>query len=474
MNALFRHSLGLLAAVVFLNGGCPPSDTSVGATATSGTATSSQTPSSSAASLAGSTTGGGGDGGSGGCAPEPIPQGVPPGWIEYTDWSCKCRFYVPGSKAAMPSPIKWDKCPASPSGIDCQAMVIDWTADKLAVGLDAMTTRNGGTPILGFQKRAFDNSRPYLLKVIAEADGPVRAAMLKMWVKSQAESDPGCVLIQQALQDDKFIFSVLGDDAEGSWAKSGRKGAIGGSIDELHPHVLADYYDAYEDSWACSSSRVFRLTGPFVLKAYNWDMTGESFISSPAKDPEGLTASQLLASGDSFFWTTQQVYVAGINSWNAIDGARPFIRYIGDATRGAGNLGTDGASLVWSYGEGKKPTDENYEHPTRSIMSAPFTTDPAKLAPKRLRSDPSVAIGGQPFRVACGRAAHGGKTQPVVVVRLSDGVSWLFAPDAVPGFYADAVLGITCDHVYLFGEFGGRWNIARIRLDSLGPGLAPD
>ncbi len=106
-------------------------------------------------------------------------------------------------------------------------------------------------------------------------------------------------------------------------------------------------------------------------------------------------------------------------------------------------------------------------------MTAPFTIDPAALKPKRLRSDPSVSMGSQGFQVACGRAAHGGGNQPVVVVNLADGLSWLLPPALGSDVYFYTI-GLTCDHVYLSGQFGGRTNIARIRLDSLGPGLPPD
>lgn len=39
--------------------------------------------------------------------------------------------------------------------------------------------------------------------------------------------------------------------------------------------------------------------------------------------------------------------------------------------------------------------------------------------------------------------------------------------------FADPI-GVTCDEVFVLGRYGGVWNIARIRLDSLGPGIAPD
>jgi hypothetical protein len=318
------------------------------------------------------------------------------------------------------------------------------------------------------------NYPSYRLTVVAKPDGPVQFAMLAVVVDN--DSSHGCVLGAHTLNQGKLIYSVLGDDAYGAWPKSKHKGGIGGPIDNLHPKVLVDYDDGLEDHWTASATRVYRLTGLFEQMTYDWDMKNPVLITSPKKDPEGLQiGGQPLAWGDNFFWTSDNLFTIGINSWNPVDGARPFIRYLGDGTRGAANLGTDGTTLVWSYGEGKKPMDDLTKFPVRSIMTAPFTTDPSKLAPKRLRSDPNIYMSGGTFRVACGYAANGGKaaSQPLVVVRLKDGVSWV-VPPTQPGFVFLEVLGITCDHVYAFMHLGGRYNIARIRLDSLGPGLPPD
>jgi hypothetical protein len=38
----------------------------------------------------------------------------------------------------------------------------------------------------------------------------------------------------------------------------------------------------------------------------------------------------------------------------------------------------------------------------------------------------------------------------------------------------DDPIGIACDEVFILGVYGGVSNIARVRLDSLGPGTPPD
>ncbi len=394
----------------------------------------------------------------------------PDGWVGYTDWQCNgCRLYVPASKASLPPPIAWEKCGASPGGIDCQSMVIDWTKDELAVAPGLFDVSSQG-PVLSVQRNSLDAVPPYITHVVADADGPVRSAIYAM--KTTTAASTGCFAYRYAINEGKFVFLVLGHDAYGKWANSPHQGAIGGPIDEAAPHVLADFGEA--DSWACSSARIYRVTPGFELLAYNWNMSGEQLVGSQASDPEGLQFKQLVPHGEALFWTSSNLYATGINSWTTKDGSKPLIRFVGDATRGAGNLGTDGTTLVWSYGEGKQPNDFTVTYPKRSVMTAAFTTDPGQIAATRLRSDPNIYVNGAPFQVACGRAAHGGSKQPVLIVRLADGVSWQLPPATPPTFDADAVLGLTCDHVYLYGQFGGRYNIARIRLDSLGPGIPPD
>jgi hypothetical protein len=160
---------------------------------------------------------------------------------------------------------------------------------------------------------------------------------------------------------------------------------------------------------------------------------------------------------------------AGINVWDANNGFRPFIRWNGDTSRGAGNLGTDGVDLVWSYGEGKGPGEEPY--PIRSVMTAPYTTDPDAVVPRRLRSQLANDIALDSWKVGCGRAVHFGALG-LQVVRLSDGWSWEipYAPNR--GIHTP--IGITCDEVFALGSVGDHSTIARVRLDSLGPGTAPD
>jgi hypothetical protein len=356
-------------------------------------------------------------------------------------------------------------------------MHIDWSGSGLPIGLSPRIDPSAkGPTVMSFLRRVpASNGQPgYSMFVTAEVDGPVRNALMSVngpW----DQSGGGCWTTDEGLNGGKHLYQMYGNDVNG-YPMSTDLGSIGGPIGELQPKVMVHFQKTspYADGYTCSSNWFARVTWPIVLYAHPWSNPSKPLlVSSAGKDPESLTFSQLVMHEDALFWTTADSYRSGINSWNPVDGARPFIRYVGDATRGAGNLGTDGVDLAWSYGEGKQPGDKVSTYPKRDIMTAPFTSDPAALKPRRLRSDPMAGMAAAPFQVGCGYAAHGRLTAPVVVVRIADGQSWSI-PILGSDFHLQETIGVTCDHVYALAEIGGRWNVARIRLDSLGPGVPPD
>jgi hypothetical protein len=241
----------------------------------------------------------------------------------------------------------------------------------------------------------------------------------------------------------------------------------------LSPPFLANYITTElgaQHGWTNSADGLVRLGDKAVLSIFPWDMSAETFITSPAVDPEGLTSTFTVMRNGGVFWETLTSYRTGINVWDPIGGARPFVRWVGDTTRGAGNFGTDGIDMVWCQGEGKAPNETKF--PTRSIMTAPFTTDPTKLEPRRLRSLPTRRIAGAPAKVGCGHALLEGPEGDLILTRLSDGWSWIVPK--TPERQVSGALGLTCSELFGAAIIAGRINGARVRLDSLGPGFAPD
>ena len=402
---------------------------------------------------------------SGSCPPQPVPDVVPEGWVEYPDWSCECRLYVPPTTAELPPPIEWKPCPDPPAGIDCHMLEAEWMGKLHSSYIEVMRDGNGNV-VLDMMRSA---SEGYSMLAVADLDGPVRSAIMLPWY-GQPNGDTGCRLSNDVMSAEGMrILNVKGHDAAAETI-SKHGGAIGGPIDELHPTVLFHDPDSGTHDWACSGSWIARYAPGFVLTVHPWDLSEEIFVTSTATDPEGMKVTQWVMHGDALFWMTSTLKHSGINVWDPVDGTRPFRRWIGDYTRGAADLGTDGEDLVWSEGEGKEPNDWHY--PIRSVMTAPFTTDPDALQPKRLRSLPSWVGNVRPWEVGCGYGTFDAGSGNVFVVRLSDGHAW-FVPDTAD-YNLHLHRGVSCEEVFVLGDIHGETTLARIRLDSLGPGVPAD
>jgi hypothetical protein len=411
------------------------------------------------------------------CAPNPSPLEVPYGWIEYIDWSCKCRFYVPGSKDALPEPIQWKPCTSPPQDVDCKVMDVSWsdTQARVALGHVGFARNRDGSAVLGF-RRITGRRR---LDLVADADGAVRSAIMQIVPPSY---DPSCYLLTDSVNEGKVLYNVQGDNMAEE-TPSNIEGAIGGSFDDFKPTLIARGKNRYAYSnseWAVGAKWIARISGSYKFHVYarSWkDPSNEIFITSPEVDPEWGDPSQLLVRGDAVFWNTTSSIHRGINIWTEEGGVRPFIRWVGDDSKGAGSLGTDGVDMVWAYGEGKSPHDDLY--PQSSVMTSPFMTDPEKLKPRRLRKYPDATLGEKGFVVGCGYAAYEYEDpeqdgRATMVIRLSDGVAWIVT--LAPQFTFLQPLGLTCEEVFIQGYSYSPYevNIARVRIDSLGPGLPPD
>ena len=162
-------------------------------------------------------------------------------------------------------------------------------------------------------------------------------------------------------------------------------------------------------------------------------------------------------------------------AYDSIRGTHPLIAYPDHGARGAMNVGTDGIDIVWSYGEGKAPYEFGL-YPQMSIMTAPYTTDPAALAPRKLRADMSTSIGTahNQFAVGCGYAGRPTHTGGAEIVRLADGDAWLLNGDE--HWLWSRVHGITCTELFLesWDKDTLVYNMARVPLASLGAPLPPD
>lgn len=77
------------------------------------------------------------------------------------------------------------------------------------------------------------------------------------------------------------------------------------------------------------------------------------------------------------------------------------------------------------------------------------------------------------FQVGCGYAARS-NGEHIRVVRLSDGQSWLLSNALTDPWGWSEPLALTCTELFATVRNSGVTRLARVRLDSLGPGIAPD
>lgn len=420
----------------------------------------------------GATTGGSGGatGGAAGCpGPEPTYDG-PVDWERFTGY-CDCPIWVPGQKGKLPDPVEWEPCPSpGPANSTCKRMKTPWTkTTALSISIfpkfwfDAKQNR----ALLQFGRIYIDDHKESKkrLRLVADADGAILNAYF--------ESSFNCALSDQSIEGGRYALRITPPSPPSpSQLEGALAGEVGKPPDTALQYPVEDLFANYQ----VSSDWLLRWGK--LLTGRPWGSTDVVTIWKPGQDPEGEPPFSVRARGQAVFWEVGGLKKHGVVAWTQASGQQNLIRWIGDYTQGAGNFNTDGVDMVWTHGEGKAPNDESY--PKLSVMTAPFTTDPAarKAKEKRLRSDPGQ-LAVFPFGIGCGYAAREYATSDsteLLVVRLSDGVSWIVkAPPFSTGVQFMSVLGLTCDEVFVQVQFPDEVNaIVRMRLDALGPGIQPD
>ncbi len=390
----------------------------------------------------------------------PPPPSVPASWQPFADWSPACRLWLPGSTADLPPPVGWQPCAADlPGRPSCRQLAVDWdhTGNPAIARAPHFWADRRGRGHLFFTRDAIagrGGPGSYLEWVVAEVDGPVEFAM-----RMPVDGRWRCVATEQDLSEGRFAVRLRGDGA-GPALGSDADALLVGEIGELRPAIVRRDATGSTASWSVGARWLVRGAAPeralFLHPA-----------SDPGRPPVALTspggalpaASMPIAVGGDVLYELDGG--RGLMAWDEPRGAR---RLTGRA--GEGNLGTDGRHLVWTRGAGDQ----------RSIMAADYTTDPARLRARRLRSDPNPIVGAHQMRFAVGCGFAGRNAMPLddlLLVRIADGTSWQL--DAAPGWSWGQVLGFTCEEAFVsvFSRAQGT-SIARVRLDSLGTGTPPD
>ena len=409
----------------------------------------------------------------------PNVNGVPPGWESWAGWDVHCPLYVPGHYGQMPPPIEWEPCPAPiPSGLVCRRMKNTWSglgAARLHFALDPGTKQ----PVVQFTRVGLNGDSNRSLMLVAEADGVVRSALLQL--NSQ---NLDCGYWPDALTSTRYVIDPTMWQHMSDWGKAVERGAISGRLTPDPPDLLLRLEtdtSSYPTtmSWYASDALLVGLsTGKH--RAWSWNLQQQYTVYTSGQDLDGLPPYEATVVGGDVFTTVSSSGRCGVMSWNVAHGSRPLLRWYGDTTHGAGNFGTDGTDMVWTYDEGPNACSNDPPNPA-AVWTAPYTTDPAVVSAssRRLRTE-MRGMTVSPYAVGYGYAMHwvaygDPPTNALFVVRLADGVSW-----QIPGSTNSSelswgpVLGFTQTELFVGANMSNSSSILRIRLDSLGPGDPPD
>jgi len=196
-----------------------------------------------------------------------------------------------------------------------------------------------------------------------------------------------------------------------------------------------------------------------------------------------IVVSSLVVWGENVFVPTGGLGQSAVSAWDPEHGVRHLLPASDDNTEYAYGLGTDGKDMVWTL---LRVLDSQAGDGQYSLMTVPFTTDPAVVAAEArvVREERDGSIWPEAaYRVGCGYAARRTDMAELAVTRLADGAEWIVERSAPPdrgSWSFGPALGVTCDEVFveLFSDDGyypntHMWSIARIRLDSLGEPTFP-
>ena len=418
------------------------------------------------------------------CAGVARPSVIPADWSEWTDWSCECSLHGPGATGTPYGDLSWEPCELpSPSSVVCERHVATQHAGQpYLLGAFPLMRRDPvtGDPLLQATHALSVGSgdQAYFHFVANLRTGHVQHVLAQASTKScgQGSSGKGQYIPGGMGKDDYILYHSDADRTKG------QEGWVRVPYNAPWPDLAVKrtfVASNLSSDWHASSLGVVRTHVRNDL--YPWSGEGEETVYRASQDPDSEPSYAPWMTDEAIFFPIGGLKRNGVWAWSKATGLQPLLRWPGDLTRGAANLGTDGKDMVWVYGEGQKSASDQ-TFPKLSVMTAPYSLDPATLAAtsRRLRSQPG-GMDEWRYQVGCGYAARsvivndGKINNGLFIVRLSDGVSW-----TLPGAAASGDLGwghtlyVDCEHVYMALTSGNKARVGRVRIDSLGPGMAPD
>jgi hypothetical protein len=322
-------------------------------------------------------------------------------------------------------------------------------------GAEAAFVKADGTVVLGAYRSVKPN---WVYGLVAEADGPVYQATLM--------TDPQlCALTRPSFADPYFTIRVSEHGA------STGGGLVAGEITSFRPRLAIHLPPSSPHSPYAGSFAILDLTAGFTFDQYAWSDGGRlPSLWSSAQD-NGLQQGIPIFAKGAMFWPSDNLRYQKTKVYTPAAGVKDFLSAGMATTRGFDDFGTDGTDMVWIDAQGRATDTGPYD--TLTITTAPFTSEPSSIAARRVRTEQGPGFGVSHFLVGCGYAARSNGLH-IRVVRLFDGQSWTLSNATTDPWGWSEPLAVTCTELFATVHIPGATRLARIRLDALGPGIAPD
>lgn len=355
----------------------------------------------------------------------------------------------------------------------CERMATPSTA-KGRTGVYLRSVHVEGDRVFLLTDRGFEAGGGFMM--VAEADGPVHTAVYN------SGSCPTSAF-------DEARFGHFMHRVYDSFDENKVGGAIGGSFDDLKPRV---YFPkghqpstVYSHHYTVGRSLFIEATIPGRI----FSLATSELVATITLAPEdqGLRYSGYRFQEDTLYWVAATAQRSAVKVWTTEQGIFTLLDHENDPTRGVAGFATDGVDMVWMEGRGRTNFNslvfDVYEHWTAKYSLVKATVNATK---RRLRSEPRASM-GDPYAVGCGYAAvpllaptptEWGQTG-FRLIRLLDGRSWPIldgSAEQARELHYSIPLGVSCDHVYLqaWSNSSSTSEVIRIRIDSLGEGVAAD
>jgi hypothetical protein len=311
------------------------------------------------------------------------------------------------------------------------------------------------------------DERSYVDWVAGTVDGPLEFALREAW----PSTGPRCWALNRDVSPGGVALSLHGNGVQ---RNAPVDGLLVATFREPRPRVVYRHEAPGTSAWFLGAEWLVQNDYGRVT-AHTLDFAKAVPIYDPSLSAERtpFDGRARIFGGDILFQVTDYLS-ASIWAFDSARGTHPLIAFEGDPSRGASNLGSDGKDMVWTEGAGKAPGKEGL-YPEVWVMTAAYTTDPARLAARRLRRDLNQGVGTAllEFAVGCGYAGRPlANGKDVELVRLSDGAGFVLRGGDAWAW--ERVLGFTCEDVFLAVRSPTRpLGVARVPLSALVAYQAP-